>query len=627
MWCFLGKFARRKSLKPDLFREAVAKQSPTKIDSAPPTTLNSTYCDAPSPLLQLNSKSQPEIVNGPTSPTRKEVEEDVLKAEEGPSLEDVERALGAAVSANLANVGFGVKREHEDASVKLQVIEIVSSDTPDGSLPTYEVAAAQSAPEESFETSQEPSIEDEEITICLPEEIRTPSPRYHKDSTPPSSKRMVLITTREITPAQHEHFDEPKVVQLPSEDKRLQPGSADCLSPALSRERTSDADEREDFSISDPSLRSSIEQAPVTPSIKDSTTSQLDELSQKNGNYSILLENGLDDLFIPARNDSIHAPTAVAVVNLSDQSEDSRIVPQQIESDISQGSSTSAVDPSQPTDDGSVSIAMPAKTTRSGARFSDDTNLLKDFLNRAQAKKLTKDINMPASELSAISPRRSPRKVLAECTSNSSSPQKPPDLTARPGTPPGEQRLDAFIFDDADELSAEPTSCRRSTRIRLPAPPRLPPGAPSFIPLRRADGTDPVVLLQKSVAQQLAMQTRANTRRNKGQSKPPSLALQHLTAETVETICSHAQANEKAKSVGWDERLVYYYQQDSQDASAPAPAPAPLVAAEEGREEKRPKVRRLRGLGAANGTPAPKKMADITAPAGAPAPKRRGRPR
>ena len=624
MWCFLGKYARRKSLKPDLFRTAVAKQSPTKIDSTHPTTSVSAYCGAPSPLLQLNSKSQPELVDEPTSPTRKEVEEDVLKAEEGPSWADVEVALGAAVSTDLVNGGLGVQREHQDSSIKSQVIEIVSSDTPDGNLPTYEVAAAQSAPEEPFETSQEPSIEDEEIAICLPEEIRTPSPRYRKDLTPPSSKRIVSITTREITPPEYEHVDEPKVVQPASEneDKSSQLRNTDCLSPTMSPKPTSDVPERGEFSTRDPSTTSSIQQGPVTPHNEDGTTSQLDSLDQQNEIHARLNENGLNDLFIPARDDSIHASAAVALVNLTGQLIDSNIIPQQMKSDVSQGATASAVDPSQPTDDGGASTAMPAKTTRSGARFSDDTNLLKDFLNRAQAKKLTKDISMPASELSAISPRRSPRKALAECTSNSPSPRKPPDLAARPGTPPGKQRLDAFPFDDADELGAEPTSCRRSTRIRLPAPPRMPPGAPSFIPVRRADGTDPVVLLQKSVAQDLAVQTRANTRRNKGQSKPPSVALQYLTAETVETMCSHAQANEKAKSVGWDERLVYYYQDSSQDA------PAALVVTEEGRDEKRPKVRRLRGLGAANGTPASKKMTDVAvpAPAGTPAPKRR-RPR
>lgn len=262
---------------------------------------------------------------------------------------------------------------------------------------------------------------------------------------------------------------------------------------------------------------------------------------------------------------------------------------------------------------GYASSELPTRTTRSGARFSDDTNLLKDFLSRAQARKLAKDSKIPATGSTGTSPRRSPRKVLAEKDSNSPSPQKPNDLASRPGTPPGKQRLDAFSLDDVDELTAEPTSCRRSNRTRLPNTPKVVPGAPSFIPVRRADGTDPVVL-QKSIAQDLAVQTRANTRRNKGQSKPPSVALQTLTVETTESVTNRVRARATCKSVGWDEKLVYY--QGGKEAA---------VAEEEGKEEKRPKVRRLRGLGATNGTPAPKRVVDSNVSQGTPAPRRRGK--
>ena len=267
-------------------------------------------------------------------------------------------------------------------------------------------------------------------------------------------------------------------------------------------------------------------------------------------------------------------------------------------------------------DSGDAPVELPTRMTRSGARFSDDTNLLKDFLSRAQARKLAKDSKIPAMGQTGTSPRRSPRKVLAEKDSNSPSPQKPNDLASRPGTPPGKQRLDAFSLDDVDELTAEPTSCRRSNRTRLPSTPKVLPGAPSFIPVRRADGTDPVVL-QKSIAQDLAIQTRANTRRNKGQSKPPSVALQTLTVETTESVANRVRARATSKSVGWDETLVYY--QGVKEAAAGA------AAEEEGKEEKRPKVRRLRGLGATNGTPAPKRVVDSNVSQGTPAPRRRGK--
>ena len=128
--------------------------------------------------------------------------------------------------------------------------------------------------------------------------------------------------------------------------------------------------------------------------------------------------------------------------------------------------------------------------------------------------------------------------------------------------------------------------------------------------MRRADGTDPVVL-QKSQAQELAVTTRANTRRNKGQSKPPLLALQDLASESADVASTAKEGAEKAKSVAWAERLASY--QGAKDEADDA-------------EEMRPKVRRLRGLGTVNGTPAAKRRTAVVSTSnGTAAPKRRGR--
>ena len=256
------------------------------------------------------------------------------------------------------------------------------------------------------------------------------------------------------------------------------------------------------------------------------------------------------------------------------------------------------------------------RKTRSGIRFSDDTSMLKEFLNRAQAKKAAKTPSLTAPDLPKpqVSPRRSPRKALGSQTGHDLSPQKPRDVPNRPGTPPGKPQVDAVESDDGEEISAEITSCRRSTRTRLPAPVKGIPGAPSFIPVRRADGTDHVVL-QKSQAQELAMVTRANTRRNKGQSKPPLLALQDLPAEITESASSITVKRRTAssKTVGWAEQLASY--QDAKAAEEP--------------EEMRPKVRRMRGLGVAStGTPAPRRTTAVVSTSnGTPAPKRRGKVR
>ena len=256
------------------------------------------------------------------------------------------------------------------------------------------------------------------------------------------------------------------------------------------------------------------------------------------------------------------------------------------------------------------------RKTRSGGRFSDDTSMLKEFLNRAQAKKAAKKPILSVPDLSnapkpQVSPRRSPRKALGSHDGNALSPRKQRKILNRPATPPGKPKLDAPDSDEVDEICEEVTSCRRSTRTRLPAPSKTPPGAPSFIPVRRADGADPVIL-HKSQAQELAMVTRANTRRNKGQSKPPLLALQDLPAATTEIALVTKQRAENAKTVDWAEKLASY--QDAKDADEA--------------EETRPKVRRMRGLGAANGTPAPKRTtAVVSISNGTPAPKRRGRVR
>ena len=254
----------------------------------------------------------------------------------------------------------------------------------------------------------------------------------------------------------------------------------------------------------------------------------------------------------------------------------------------------------------------PNQKTRSGARFSDDTSMLKDFLNRAQARKAAQKplLSAPEAPIPQQSPRRSPRKTLGSQNGQSSMPERSRSIANRENTPPGKPKTEAVDSDDGEEATAEPASCRRSTRTRLPAPSKAPPGAPSFIPVRRADGTDPVVL-QKSQAQELAVMTRANTRRNKGQSKPPLLALQDLPKEAADLESRADQRAEKGKTVAWAERLASY--RDAKDEADDV-------------EEKRPKVRRLRGLGAGNGTPAAKRTTAVVSTSnGTPAPKRRGK--
>ncbi|KAL9578891.1 MAG: hypothetical protein Q9203_006929 [Teloschistes exilis] len=263
------------------------------------------------------------------------------------------------------------------------------------------------------------------------------------------------------------------------------------------------------------------------------------------------------------------------------------------------------------------SAKSPQVKSRSRTRFSDDTTMLKDFLSRAQARKLARDAAPTADLPTAMpSPRRSSRKGLGNLDGKSPT-RKPCELANRPGTPPGKEGVEANMHAAENaETVAQASPVRRSTRKRVagPAPAKTTTGAPSFIPVRRADGTDPVKL-QKSVAQELAHVTQTNTRRNKGQAKPPAMILKTLTLEHYEEATKGGHALRNCKNVGWDKKLVYY--QDGTEA---------IVSVASQPEETRPKARRLRGLGAGNGTPAPKrKTTDMLSCNGTPGSKRQGR--
>lgn len=203
-------------------------------------------------------------------------------------------------------------------------------------------------------------------------------------------------------------------------------------------------------------------------------------------------------------------------------------------------------------------IAETTRTTRSGTRYSDETNMLRDFLSRARARKAAKEVSVSTEAPGpTTSCRRSPRKSLAEVDNNSPSPEKPRNASKRRGTPPGKAKLEIGDLDDLDEAAHETPSHRRSTRTRLFTPVRPAPEAPSLIPVRRADGGDNIIL-RRSSAQELATVTRANTRRNRGQSKPPKLVLRNLSTVSLPTEVLGERGDGCGKSVGWDKTLVYY---------------------------------------------------------------------
>ncbi len=211
--------------------------------------------------------------------------------------------------------------------------------------------------------------------------------------------------------------------------------------------------------------------------------------------------------------------------------------------------------------------------------------------------------------------------------------------------------------DPAKENIEHLTKSRRSTRTRNKLPPPTPHPAsttappPYKIPVRRTDGAEPVVL-KKTEAQEIAQLTRTNTRKNKSGAVVVPARLLKLSVEAaknpqvdgiVEKVIQDGE-----KGVRWDTQLVYFFRTSDTITTVPAPEPViPLSIAtpscsaqlttarakrlsalnaqpfvsdkvpstdpeREGSNAtppaskipQTPRLRRLQGLGAVNGTPA-----------------------
>lgn len=215
---------------------------------------------------------------------------------------------------------------------------------------------------------------------------------------------------------------------------------------------------------------------------------------------------------------------------------------------------------------------------RSALRLSEldgeDAELLSDFLTRAQAKRAANAALTPRETDKAVisdSPTPRARRALGELDGNSPSPQKPSPSKA--ASSPEAEKTD-------DQQSATP-GCRRSSRTR--AAKQQEQAVPNRIPLRRANGTE-LVFLPRTEAQELALTTRRNTRRNKGDAQLPRIALQAMAqkqeAEQAESEGSAEESQRRSKRAGgkqvsWNEqRLVEYAHDDVPVEPAPAASAA-----------------------------------------------------
>ncbi|OCK80371.1 hypothetical protein K432DRAFT_425789 [Lepidopterella palustris CBS 459.81] len=298
----------------------------------------------------------------------------------------------------------------------------------------------------------------------------------------------------------------------------------------------------------------------------------------------------------------------------------------------------------------SVDLAQEDLTTH----LDDDTAILKDFLTRAAASKANKAHKTTAiSRRTSLSHRRdsdairhalaSPRKILEDKDPNSPSPHKSYDNTAT-------LDLDQTLTLDQTLLSPTPgsaggdtelakaqtpsTSSRRSTRARTSRIPHAPlpqPQTPKSIPVRRTDGGEPVVL-RRTEAQELGILTRANTRKNKSGAVAANVRLLKLITDETAVVSSSAEEVAEAmregaragerKAVRWDETLVYFQQRDGDAVEVmvgvvdgevenevldskveETKIAAPSRSKVKDKSSSTPRIRRLRGLGAANGTP------------------------
>lgn len=274
--------------------------------------------------------------------------------------------------------------------------------------------------------------------------------------------------------------------------------------------------------------------------------------------------------------------------------------------------------------------------------IDDDTAILKSFLSRAAASKAERSAII--TRRSSLENRRdsdivrhalaSPRKALEEKDPNSPAKVDSEATLDMIETPTAYSEVEATTSPtqgqaEDDDDSAEPKAgrgSRRSSRAkksRLPGPATTTQPQTNKIAIRRADGSDPVVL-KKTDAQELALITRNNTRKNKQGAFMVSLRLLKLQAEAIlsPTVDVDADAERPPvpgrRGIRWDETLAYYQEHadtiaaqkaEAESLATPDELSMPVPSATKPKAKtvtdkgSTPKIRRVRGLGTANGTP------------------------
>ena len=249
-------------------------------------------------------------------------------------------------------------------------------------------------------------------------------------------------------------------------------------------------------------------------------------------------------------------------------------------------------------------VTITEETTTIPVQFNDDEGMLRDFLSRTNASKAAR-----IAKRSSLSHKRdsdvikmalaSPRRALETLDTNSPSPRKTQEAEAlsRNMSSPTENTLTLQdITGDVDELSrADPTPCRSGRGIRPKKDEdHSAANIPQTISIRRPEVAERITV-KKSEAQEMAILTRTNTRRNKGGSTAVKHKLKTLKDQEPEEMAER-EIPEGAKTVTWSTDLVTAYF----DAEGAKPEEGDAA----GATTSRPRARRAKALGTMNGTPA-----------------------
>ncbi|KAF8856851.1 hypothetical protein BDZ45DRAFT_727161 [Acephala macrosclerotiorum] len=251
----------------------------------------------------------------------------------------------------------------------------------------------------------------------------------------------------------------------------------------------------------------------------------------------------------------------------------------------------------------------------------EDTDLLRDFMNKVKASKAAKAATgIPERKRSLP---HSPLRLPLETESNSSPPPAVADddefdVSLPTGSPNKRQKRNDPSLEE-DEL-AEPRSTRRSRRTRLPM--KMASTGPSLIPVRRLNQEgDNTVTLRRSEEKELAALTKINTRKNKGAAVYPAQILAKK-AEEKEDPASRQRAlkgvfdekaqkkkgNKKGKNVVWAEELAQFQTDGGKSMVLEKDVEVEQPAEEKNKTAVKAGMRSKMSLGmAANGTPASKK--------------------